>query len=134
MQIDKRIFELRKERGWSQDQLAEKINVSRQSISKWESAQALPEIEKVVELSRIFQVTTDYLLLDQADNREVQPKWTNEKIEDYERGGQTPQSGQYPLYPFSGHRDFLCPWGDLSSLESIPNLFPPLSVCLLVQP
>lgn len=86
MQIDKRIFELRRERGWSQDQLAEKINVSRQSISKWESAQALPEIEKVVELSRIFQVTTDYLLLDQADNREVQPKWINEKIEDYERG------------------------------------------------
>ena len=61
MQINKRIFELRKERGWSQDQLAEKVNVSRQSISKWESTQSLPEIEKVIELSKIFQVTTDYL-------------------------------------------------------------------------
>ena len=71
MQINKRIFELRKERGWSQDQLAEKVNVSRQSISKWESAQTLPEIEKVIELSKIFQVTTDYLLLDQADEKEA---------------------------------------------------------------
>lgn len=86
MQIDKRIFELRKEKGWSQDQLAEKVNVSRQSISKWESAQALPEIEKVVELSRIFQVTTDYLLLDQTDRKKALTDWTTEKTEDYERG------------------------------------------------
>lgn len=85
MQIDKRIFELRKERGWSQDQLAEKVNVSRQSISKWESAQALPEIEKVVELSRIFQVTTDYLLLDEADSKDVQPSWTNEERANYNK-------------------------------------------------
>ncbi|VUX01394.1 HTH-type transcriptional regulator ImmR [Streptococcus constellatus] len=85
MQIDKRIFELRKERGWSQDQLAEKVNVSRQSISKWESAQALPEIEKVVELSRIFQVTTDYLLLDEANSKDAQPSWTNEERANYNK-------------------------------------------------
>ena len=85
MQINKRIFELRKERGWSQDQLAEKVNVSRQSISKWESAQALPEIEKVIELSKIFQVTTDYLLLDQADEKEARPKWTTSESEGYQQ-------------------------------------------------
>ena len=85
MQINKRIFELRKERGWSQDQLAEKVNVSRQSISKWESAQALPEIEKVIELSKIFQVTTDYLLLDQADEKEARPKWTTSESESYQQ-------------------------------------------------
>ena len=85
MQINKRIFELRKERGWSQDQLAEKVNVSRQSISKWESAQALPEIEKVIELSKIFQVTTDYLLLDQADEKEARSKWTTSESEGYQQ-------------------------------------------------
>ena len=89
MQINKRIFELRKERGWSQDQLAEKVNVSRQSISKWESAQALPEIEKVIELSKIFQVTTDYLLLDQADEKEARSKWTTSESEGYQQEGRS---------------------------------------------
>ena len=64
MKLAEKLFELRKEKGWSQEKLAEQINVSRQSISKWESGQVLPEIEKIIELSKIFQVTTDYLLLD----------------------------------------------------------------------
>ena len=50
MKLADKLFELRKEKGWSQEKLAEQINVSRQSISKWESGQALPELEKVVEL------------------------------------------------------------------------------------
>ena len=66
MKLAEKLFELRKEKGWSQEKLAEQINVSRQSISKWESGQVLPEIEKIIELSKIFQVTTDYLLLDES--------------------------------------------------------------------
>ena len=46
----------------TQEQLAEKLNVSRQSISKWESGQVIPEVEKIVELSKVFNVTLDYLL------------------------------------------------------------------------
>ena len=46
----------------TQEQLAEKMNVSRQSISKWESGQAVPELEKIIALSHDFDVTTDYLL------------------------------------------------------------------------
>ena len=65
MKLAEKLFELRKEKDWSQEKLAEQINVSRQSISKWESGQVLPEIEKIIELSKIFQVTTDYLLLDE---------------------------------------------------------------------
>ena len=61
MKLAEKLFELRKENGWSQEKLAEQINVSRQSISKWESGQVLPEIEKIIELSKIFQVTTDYI-------------------------------------------------------------------------
>ena len=73
MKLADKLFELRKEKGWSQEKLAEQINVSRQSISKWESGQALPELEKVVELSKIFQVTTDYLLLEESDKSEIKP-------------------------------------------------------------
>ena len=69
MKLAEKLFELRKEKGWSQEKLAEQINVSRQSISKWESGQVLPEIEKIIELSRIFQVTTDYLLLDENSEK-----------------------------------------------------------------
>ena len=71
MKLANKLFELRKEKGWSQEKLAEQINVSRQSISKWESDQALPELEKIVELSKIFQVTTDYLLLEDSDKPEI---------------------------------------------------------------
>ena len=71
MKLADKLFELRKEKGWSQEKLAEQINVSRQSISKWESGQALPELEKIVELSKIFQVTTDYLLLEEGDKPEI---------------------------------------------------------------
>ena len=60
-----KIIRLRKKNGWSQEELAEKMNVSRQAVSKWESAQAVPDLEKVLLLGRLFGVTTDYLLKEQ---------------------------------------------------------------------
>ena len=63
MPLSKRIYELRKSNGMSQEALAEKINVSRQSISKWESGETIPEIGHIIELSKVFGVSTDYLLL-----------------------------------------------------------------------
>ncbi|MDO4275782.1 MAG: helix-turn-helix transcriptional regulator [Eubacteriales bacterium] len=62
MNFAEKIFALRKSRNLTQEQLAEQLNVSRQSISKWESGQAVPELEKVVAMSQIFDVTIDYLL------------------------------------------------------------------------
>jgi transcriptional regulator with XRE-family HTH domain len=62
MNLSERIQTLRKSKGMSQEQLADKIGVSRQAISKWESGQIAPEIDKVILMSDIFQVTTDYLL------------------------------------------------------------------------
>ncbi len=62
MNLSEKIFELRKANGMSQEQLAEKIGVSRQSVSKWESGDSVPEIERLIELSRVFDVSTDYLL------------------------------------------------------------------------
>ena len=62
MDFSERLLTLRKGMDLTQEQLAEKMNVSRQSISKWESGQAVPELEKIIALSTIFDVTTDYLL------------------------------------------------------------------------
>jgi len=65
MSIGKKIQEHREKNGLSQEALAEKIGVSRQSISKWELGQALPEVDKIVALSRLFNTTTDELLIKQ---------------------------------------------------------------------
>lgn len=65
-----KIIGLRKKAGWSQEELAGFMNVSRQSVSKWESAQSVPEIEKIVRLSELFGVSTDYLLKDEIEDVE----------------------------------------------------------------
>lgn len=65
-----KIIKLRKKNGWSQEELAEKMNVSRQAVSKWESTQAIPDLEKILQLSTLFGVTTDYLLKDKIVNEE----------------------------------------------------------------
>lgn len=62
MDFAEKLITLRKSRELTQEQLAEQLNVSRQSISKWETGQVIPEAEKIVELSRVFDVTLDYLL------------------------------------------------------------------------
>ena len=62
-----KIMKHRKQNGWSQEELAEKMNVSRQAVSKWESAQSVPDLDKILKLSRIFGVTTDYLLKDEIE-------------------------------------------------------------------
>ena len=65
-----KIINLRKKAGWSQEDLAEKLGVSRQSVSKWEGAQSVPDMDKVLRLSRIFGVSTDYLLKDEIEECE----------------------------------------------------------------
>ena len=62
-----KIMNLRKKNGWSQEELAEKLGVSRQSISKYEGAQAVPDLDKILKLSQIFGVTTDYLIKDELE-------------------------------------------------------------------
>ena len=62
-----KIVENRKKNGWSQEELAEKLGVSRQSVSKWESAQAVPDLKKILQLSEIFGVSTDYLIKDEFE-------------------------------------------------------------------
>lgn len=65
-----KIMTLRKKAGWSQEELAAQLNVSRQSVSKWEGAQSIPDMDKVVQMSRLFGVTTDFLLKDELEIEE----------------------------------------------------------------
>lgn len=67
MCLGEKITQLRKKSGWSQEELAEKTEVSRQAVSKWESGQSVPDLERLLVLSRLFGVTTDYLLKDELD-------------------------------------------------------------------
>ena len=64
-----KIIENRKKNGWSQEELAERLGVSRQSVSKWESAQAIPDMKKILQLSEVFGVSTDYLMKDEIEEK-----------------------------------------------------------------
>lgn len=70
-----KIINERKKNGWSQEELAEQLSVSRQSVSKWEGAQAIPDLKKIIKMSEIFNVSTDYLLKD-----EIEPENKQEMI------------------------------------------------------
>ena len=62
MSLGDKIAELRRQRGWSQENLAERLGVTRQSVSKWESGASVPDLDKIIGLSELFGVTTDYLI------------------------------------------------------------------------
>lgn len=62
-----KIITLRKQNGWSQEELAERVGISRQSVSKWESGMSIPDLDKIIKLSSIFGVSTDYLLKDEVE-------------------------------------------------------------------
>lgn len=69
-----KIIDERKRNGWSQEELADKLQVSRQSVSKWEGAQSIPDINRIIQMAELFGVSTDYLLRDDVSrNNEVIP-------------------------------------------------------------
>ena len=74
MKLSDKIIQLRKVNGWSQEDLAERLNVSRQAISRWESATAQPDAANILQLSKLFGVTTDYLLNDEYESDNDIPK------------------------------------------------------------
>ena len=66
-----KIIEERKKNGWTQEDLAQKLGVSRQSVSKWESAGAIPDLKKIIQLAYLFGVSTDYLLKDEIEKEKI---------------------------------------------------------------
>ena len=79
MNIADRILYLRKSNGISQEELADKVGVSRQAVSKWESEQSMPDVEKIIIMSDYFNVTTDYILkgIEVVENKEEKSKEKN---------------------------------------------------------
>lgn len=69
-----KIIDLRKKNGWSQEELASQLGVSRQSVSKWESGQSIPDLDRILKMSTIFGVSTDYLLKDDAEPADTPPQ------------------------------------------------------------
>ena len=69
MEFNNKLYELRKQKGFSQEELASRLNVSRQTVSKWELGESSPDMEKLVAMSDLFGITLDELVLDKAPAR-----------------------------------------------------------------
>lgn len=67
MILAEKIALLRRQNGWSQEELADQLNVSRQAVSKWEGGMSIPDLDKILKLSALFEVSTDYLLKDELE-------------------------------------------------------------------
>ena len=80
--LGERISRLRKERGWSQEELAGRLEVTRQSISKWESGTSVPDLEKILRMGELFGVSTDFLL---KEGEEAQPSGRAEEARSVSR-------------------------------------------------
>ena len=85
MILAEKIINLRKKNGWSQEELAEKLGVTRQSISKYEGAQSIPDLDKILKLSEIFGVTTDYLIKGELEEEEYAPSQMHENESESDR-------------------------------------------------
>lgn len=73
MKTGEKIYTLRKKFGWSQDELGDKLSVSRQSVSKWETGESVPEPAKLLAIAKLFSVSTDYLL-DDSEQEYIPPQ------------------------------------------------------------
>ena len=66
MEFNNKLYELRKQKGFSQEELANRLNVSRQTVSKWEVGDSTPDMEKLVAISDLFGISLDELVLDKT--------------------------------------------------------------------
>ena len=66
MEFNNKLYDLRKQKGFSQEELANRLNVSRQTVSKWEVGDSTPDLEKLVAISDLFEISLDELVLDKA--------------------------------------------------------------------
>ena len=80
MNFGEKLYELRKEKNLSQEEVAEKLNVTRQTVSKWETNQSTPDFDKIVPLCEFFEITTDELLTGRKAEKIIEEK--EEKIEE----------------------------------------------------
>lgn len=82
MRLSEKIMELRKKSGWSQEELAEQLGVSRQSVSKWENGESVPELDKIIRMSELWNVSTDFLLKEEETMQEEPVEENTSEFED----------------------------------------------------
>ena len=74
MKLSEKLIKLRKEKGLSQEEFGNEVNVSRQAVSKWENEESKPDIDKIQEIGKKFNISYDYLLNDEIETMEEIPK------------------------------------------------------------
>lgn len=79
-----KIADLRKKNGWSQEELANQLGVSRQAVSKWESSSSIPDLDKIIRMSNLFEVSTDYLLKDSLEEQSDDKETLENRVVSYE--------------------------------------------------
>ncbi|MBR0435425.1 MAG: helix-turn-helix transcriptional regulator [Lachnospiraceae bacterium] len=79
MEFNNKLYELRKQKGLSQEELANRLNVSRQTISKWEVGESTPDMEKLAAISELFDISLDELVLDKATKKEEATEQTTKQ-------------------------------------------------------
>lgn len=144
MRLSEKIMELRKSSGWSQEELAERLGISRQSVSKWETGESMPDIDKIIRMSELWNVSTDYLLKDssepqtQSPQEEPQPeteacadsdaKDDQEQAQSFERSDQRKQADQSHrrTVSFEEAEDFL-----MLNRKAAPRIATGVLLCIL---
>ena len=106
MSVAKKLLTLRKKEGLSQEELAEKLNVSRQAISRWEMGSALPDAVNLLQISRLFGVSTDFLLYDEIEQEQELPL-----IRQAKDSGKSEQNRQTALVILIGCHALALLWG-----------------------
>lgn len=92
MRLSEKIMDLRKKSGWSQEELAERLGISRQSVSKWETGESVPDIDKIIRMSELWNVSTDYLLKEdesQQGDTSVPETETSQSSDTYRESSQS---------------------------------------------
>ena len=117
-----KLIQLRKKSGWSQEELAEQMNVTRQSVSKWEGAQSVPDLNKMIQLSRLFNVSLDYLLKDEIEEMPEQEEAPPEDKTGFRRNPPCVHGGGQPLSE-SQSRDHLSGCPGRIPVRHLPRLF-----------
>ena len=73
MEFNNKLYELRKQKGFSQEELANRLNVSRQTVSKWEIGESTPDMEKLIAISDLFEISLDELVLNKKTEQSESP-------------------------------------------------------------
>ena len=97
MSIGKKLYELRKQKGLSQEEVADKLNVSRQTVSKWETDQSMPDFDKIVPICELYSITADELLMGIKKESEQESESALDSRKEKEKGKRAFGIGSFNL-------------------------------------